>query len=267
MADIKKFLKTKGYTDEQLAGVDQKMLTDLAELATEMEEGITARQRAEQIKQDLEVVKGEWNKYVVQSDSRAAAAEGRVAQLQAHLKALKAQGYEIPDAYMGEAATEPVKKPESAAPPTRDGSQDLLSYAKANMALISMSNKYRALTGSELDPEIEYEDFEKNKRPNENLRTYIDRKYDLSAKEAAKAAEKTKAYEDNIRAEAKKEALAEYQKTNGANPETRNPKASKFDVIREDKDRSAGWNRPRNGTQADAIDRRRIEKYASSLPN
>lgn len=272
MADIKKFLREKGYTDEQLAGMDAKMLGDLTDLAVQMEEGITARQRAEQIKADLEVVKGQWNEYVLKSDTRTAKAEAELAKQKTFLKELKTMGYPVPDAYLEGSDVPPqLNQPGSdkpaAAAASPNYSDEIFNAAKANMALISMSNKYRALTGSELDPEMEYEDFNKNRRPNENLRTYIDRKYDLGAKEAAKAEEKKKAYEDGIRAEARKAALAEFQQANGANPETRNPKTTKFDVIRKDEGRANTWNRAHIRGVADSVDKRRIEKYASQLPN
>ena len=136
------------------------------------------------------------------------------------------------------------------------------NYFRANMDVMSAVQRYARLTGEFLDPAAEYEDFDKNKRPGEGYKAYVDRKYDLTGKEQAKAAEAQKAREDALRAEGRKAAQEEFAKAHGANPETRNPRASRFDVIRSDEGRTASWNRARSSAVAtDAVDRSRVTKY------
>ena len=64
--------------------------------------------------------------------------------------------------------------------------------------------------GHGLDIESEYEDFGKNKRPNENLRAYVDRKYDLTAKATERDNKKKSDYEEKLRKEGE-ERYAEEQ--------------------------------------------------------
>lgn len=270
MADIRAFLKTKGYTDEELAGMPAKLLNDLADVALEAENGLTARQRAEAIKADLEQSKSQWNEYVLKSDARAAAAEAEVAKQKTYLETLKAQGYQIPDAYLSSEPSKPLNAPgtnaPAAAPAPRDPDKVMSDYFRANIALNSAAARYTRLTGDYLDLESEYADFEKSRRPDEGMTSYLDRKYDLTAKAAAKEAEKKKAYEDGLRAEGRKAAQEEYAKNYGTNPETRIPVATeRFAPIRSDESRAQSWNRARavGNNVTDSIDRRRIEKYAT----
>ena len=78
---------------------------------------------------------------------------------------------------------------------------DLDSQGKAYMSLLSLSERARDLLGHGLDIENEYEDFGKNKRPNENLRAYVDRKYDLTAKATERDNKKKSDYEEKLRKE------------------------------------------------------------------
>jgi hypothetical protein len=143
---------------------------------------------------------------------------------------------------------------------------ELLNYAKANMALISMSNRYRKLTGGEeLDPEAEYTDFGQNARPNENLRTYISRKYDLDAKEAAKSAEAKAAERKAIEDAAGAKAIAEYQAKHGSNGETRIPQSSKFAEIAAQRKEGGGDKLWQTKAGRDEATQRRLEKYAGKI--
>jgi hypothetical protein len=136
-----------------------------------------------------------------------------------------------------------------------------MRLAETNMALVSLSNRHRKLTGEELDLDTEYSDFKSNRRPDENLRSYVARKYDhggLQAK-AAQAAEQKKL--DEYAESRVKEAKATWQAANGPNPETRNPRASKWDGIRADETRTNLWQTRQGREEAT---RRRLEKYVDS---
>jgi hypothetical protein len=261
-------ISTHGLSAEEAAVIaDNPKYAGVYEKAMkEAEEGKTALLRANETKSALE----KWNQeqvipYVQKADRAVADAEAKIAAQSTYLKTLKAQGYEIPDAYLdGSAPTSIPAKPAAAEPPVKN--DDMLNYAKANMALIAMSNRYRKLVGDELDPEREYEDFTANARPNENLRSYIDRKYDLSSKEAAKDAEKKAAYEKKIADDAVTAAKAEWQKSHGTNPETIVPRSSRFDRVTEDRKSNGvdSTGRPLWQTAAgrEEATKKRLEKYA-----
>ena len=126
-------------------------------------------------------------------------------------------------ALLPEVKNEPAKVETSA----RDFDADAAKTRKESLELVTMSNRYRKLTGDELDLTEEYTDFTKNRRPSEGMRTYLDRKYDLSAKESAVAEKKKSDYEEKLR----KEGEERFQKANprSANDGISTPRASKFD--------------------------------------
>lgn len=262
--DIKSILKARGLDD---ANADALMSNPaygdiLKGFITEAEAGKTALLNAQQIEQNLKT----WNEtnvipYVQKADARVAETEGKLAAQSAYLKTLKEQGYEVPDSYLTTPSpTVPANQPTPTA--ARDYSDDIMLSAKANMSLISMSERARDLLGHGLDVESEYEDFGKNKRPGENLRGYITRKYDLDILSAKRDSDKKQKYEDGIRDEAKKAALAEYQQTHGSNPETRSPRSSRFATIVQDDTRKSLWQTAQGREQAT---RNRLEKYAGQV--
>jgi len=263
--DIKAILKARNLSDENI----ESLMTNpafsgvLEGFINEAEQGKTALMNAQEIENKLKT----WNDtevipYVRKADQRVAEAEARIAQQAAYLKTLKDQGYEVPDSYL---ATPPPSA-DKVVPPTSSNidstyiDQRAMDIARTNMALVSMSNKYRQLTGQELDLESEYEDFGKNKRPSETLRDYVGRKYDMAGLETKRATEKREKELNEIRDAAKKEAIAEYQKVNGANGETRSPRPSKFDRIVTDDTRKSLWQTAQGRDQAT---RNRLEKYTS----
>ena len=233
--DIRAILKARGVADDVAESmIGNPAYTSILEgFVTDAENGKTALLKAQEIETNLK----KWNEETVipygrQADEKVASANAELAKTRAYLKSLKDAGYEISDALLGPAeVTPPPEKKNS--PDAVDYDGKILTAAQANMSLISMSNKYRKLTGDELDLDIEYSDFNANKRPGENLRSYIDRKYDLQGKAQAKEAETKKKYEDGIREEARKSAIAEYEQKHGSNGETRVPAASKFDKFKE----------------------------------
>jgi hypothetical protein len=243
--DIKAILKARGLSDEQA----DKMIAEPAyasiveSFAKEAEDGKTALMKAQEIEQNLKT----WNEtqvvpYVRGADERVAKTEAKLAQATAHMKTLKDLGYDIPDGYL-EAA------PTTVTPPAKNDlgidskqlDERAMDIAKTNMALVSLSNRHRKLTGDELDLEQEYSDFEANKRPSENLRSYIARKYDHEGLQSKRAQEAEQKRLDEYAATKVQEEKAKWAQNNGVNPETRNPRASRFDQIKQDEGRAKLW--------------------------
>lgn len=225
---IDEVLAAEGYTAEE-----SKALTDnpknkalLSKILQQSEEGTTALLKAQELETNIRKFNDETViPYGAKKDQEAAAARAEAAKYQTYLKSLKDAGYDIPDAYINAAP------PENAAPakvePKYVQAADLDSQGKAYMSLLSLSERARDLLGHGLDIENEYEDFGKNKRPNENLRAYVDRKYDLTAKATERDNKKKSDYEEKLR----KEGEERYQKANprSANDGIATPRASKFD--------------------------------------
>ena len=262
--NIRQILKDRGLDDTNIETLvtNPAYASVLEGFVTEAENGKTAYLKAQEIETNLK----KWNDETVipygqKKDQEAAQARAEAAKYKTYLSELKAQGYEVPDSYL-DASSNPVKLAE-VVPAARDYSDDIMNSAKANMALISMSERARDLLGHGLDVENEYEDFGKNKRPGENLRSYIDRKYDLAGKQQAKEAETKKKYEDGIRDEARKSAIAEYEQKHGSNGETVIPSASKFDKFKDaPQERKNAW-QTQDGRESQALARQ--EKYRNFL--
>jgi len=262
MADIRAILKARGLSDENIETLATNPAYSgiLEGFVQEAEEGKTAMLKAQEIENNLKT----WNQnevipYVRKADERVAAAEAKAASQAAYLKTMKDQGYEVPDSFLESA---PVESAPVAQATTRDYSEDIMMSAKANMALISMSERARDLLGHGLDVENEYEDFQKNKRPQENLRGYITRKYDLDTLSAKREADKKTKYEEGLREEGKKAAMAEFQQKHGSNPETVTPRPTKFDRIVTDDTRKQLWQTAQGREQAT---RNRLDKYVNSV--
>jgi len=262
--DIRAILKARGVADDVAESmIGNPAYTSILEgFITDAENGKTAMLKAQEIETDLK----KWNEETLiptytKKDQEYAKAQAKLAEKTEYLKSLKAQGYDVPDAWIDESAAPPPKKDETSS--AKDYTSDIVTAAKVNMELISLSNRYRKLTGEELDPVTEYEDFDKAKRPGETLRAYIDRKYDLAGKEQAKEAEKKKKYEDGIRDEARKAAIAEYEQKHGSNGETVTPSASKFDKFRElPAEKKDSW---KTSVGREASNAARQEKYRDLL--
>jgi len=263
--DIRAYLKSRNLNDDNI----EKLMTEpsyapvLESLIAEAENGKTALQNAQKIEADLK----KWNEnevvpYVRKADEEKAKVSGELAQMKAHMKSLKDAGYDIPEAYLEAQAPPPPKKEENSFDP-KIIDQRAMEIAETNMALVSLSNKYRKLTGDELDLDSEYSDFKANRRPDENLRSYVGRKYDLAAKEKAAADAREQKRLDDYASEKIKAAKAEWTSANGPNPETRNPKSSKFDAIRTDRNRDQGPQLWQTAQGREEATRRRLEKYTS----
>jgi len=238
--DIKAILKARGLDDEQSkALIENPAYSSLLEsFIKEAEDGKTAFQKAQEIETNLKT----WNEtqvvpYVRAADEKVAKTEAKLAATTAHMKALKDAGYDIPDSYLDTPA--PKVEPVAAKGLTsEDIDRRAMDIAKTNMSLVSLSNKHRGLTGQELDLENEYTDFESNKRPQENLRSYIARKYDHASLEAKRSQDAEQKKLDEYAAKKVQEEKAKWTQSNGVNPETRNPKSSRFDEIARDTNRA-----------------------------
>jgi len=265
--DIKAILKARNLDD---ASIDN-LLTNpalsgvLEAFVNEAEQGKTALMKAQEIETNLKT----WNEtqvvpYVRGADEKVAKVQAELASTRAYLKTMKEQGYEVPDAMIGDAPASST--PTTTTTTTSNGidskyvDERALDIAKTNMALLSISNKYRKYTGNEIDLESEYEDFGKNRRPNEVLRDYVNRKYDIPGLEAkAKEASEQKRLDDYAAAKIQEEK-SKWVQANGANPETRNPRASRFDAIKQDENRGKLWQTAQGREQAT---RARLEKYSN----
>lgn len=264
--DIKAILKARGLDD---ASIDN-LLTNpayapiLESFITEAEGGKTALLKAQEIEQNLKT----WNEtqvvpYVRGADEKVAKVQAELASTRAYLKTMKEQGYEVPDAMIGSEAaaiTTARTEPTSTGIDSKYVDDRANDIARTNMALLTMSNKYRKYTGQELDLDSEYDDFGKNRRPNENMREYVARKYDISGLEAkARETAEQKKLDDYAAAKVAEEKT-KWSVANGANPETRNPRSSRFDAIRQDENRGKLWQTAQGREQATKA---RLEKYSN----
>lgn len=264
--DIRAVLKARGLDDAKV----ETLMTDpayssiLEGFINEAESGKTAMLKAQQIETDLK----KWNDETLiptytKKDMEYADTSAKLAAAKEVLKTLKAQGYEIPAGYIDDSTATP---PPPAKPAGIDASyvdQKANDIARVNMALMSVNEKARDLLGHGLDFEAEYEDFGKNRRPNENVREYVARKYDLGTLETKREAEKKQKYEDGIRSDAAKAAIADYEQKHGSNGETRVPRSSTHDRFREiSAERKDSWNTVAGREASTAA---RQEKYAELL--
>lgn len=260
---IEEMLKADGLTDEEAKVLieNPKYAATLDKLRSQAENGETALLKAQELETNIRKFNDETViPYGAKKDAEAAQARAEAAKYQTYLKSLKDAGYEIPDAYISAAPAEPVK-----VEPIVDGryaaKDDLDRQGKAYLSLLSLSEKARDLLGHGLDLESEYEDFGKNRRPSETLRTYVDRKYDLSGIQTKKDAEKKSLYEENLR----KEGEERYSKAHprSENEELRTPAASKFDKFQSlPEEKKNSW---QTVAGRDAAMVARQEKYKSLL--
>jgi hypothetical protein len=256
---IQEILQAEGLSADEITTLtsNPKYTSVLDKYRQKSEQGETALLNAKQIEENLNKFNRETViPYGIEADKKVAKANAELAKTQAYLKSLKESGYDIPDDYMNVAPT-PVATPVAA--PSGDYSKEILTAAEANMSLISLSNRYRGLTGDELDVDNEYQDFKQNLRPGENLRSYIDRKYDLTAKAAAKTAEKEQKRLDAYAAEKIEKYKAEHPIS--SDPERSAPRPTKFDrLVNQDADRKQLW-QTAEGREKATQDR--IKKYSS----
>jgi hypothetical protein len=264
--DIRAILKERGVADadaEAMMG-NPAYKSILEGFVADAEEGKTAFLKAQEIETNLKKWKQEVvDPHYLKKDQEYAQAQAKLAERTEYLKSLKAQGYEVPDAWIADG--EPVKKPDTPPvvipPGTYVAPSELDAQGRAYMALMSMSERARDLLGHGLDVESEYDDFGRNRRPGEKLRDYIDRKYDLSTKQkekdTAKAAAERKTIED---------AAIERWKTENpqsASPELATPAATKYDKIKSLPEEQRNSWQTEAGREAQTLARQK--KYESLL--
>lgn len=260
--DIKAILKARGLDDTQAEGlISNPAYSSLLEaFVKEAEDGKTAYQKAQEVEQNLKT----WNEtqvvpYVRAADEKVAKAQAKISALETHMRSLKESGYDIPDAYLEapSAKADPVKT--NSGLTADDLDKRAMDIAKTNMALVSLSNRHRGLTGQELDLDTEYSDFEANKRPQENLRTYIARKYDHDGLTQKRTAEAKQKELDDYAATKVQAAIAEQKQKSGSNPETINPRSSRWDAVRTDDTRKQLWQTAAGRAKATQD---RLQKYS-----
>lgn len=269
MADVKAFLKAQGIPDEDITTLMSKpeYVKVYENMIAEAEGGKTALANAQAMKEQLE----QWNQtqvvpYVQKADQKVAELSAEVAKQRAYFKQMKELGYEIPDAYLGDPNPNPNPAPAVKSASEYDPRQDprLGEYGRSMISLVAVSDRARDLLGRSLDLDSEYESFEKgaDKRPGENLRQYITRKYDLDTIAAKKAKDAEEKRIAEYREEGRKAALAEIQQRQGNNPDLRTPRPSRFDRILTDESRTATW---QTKTGRDQATNQRIQKYAGTV--
>ena len=263
--NIKEILKARGLDEEQSKTlIENPAYASLLEsFVKEAEDGKTAYQKAQEIEANLKT----WNEtqvvpYVRGADEKVAKVTAQLAATQAHLKALKDAGYDIPDSYLDSPSPAKVEPVVPKGLTQEDIDRRAMDIAKTNMSLVSLSNKHRGLTGQELDLDTEYQDFETNKRPSENLRSYIARKYDHEGLETKRKQEAEQKRLDEYAAKKVQEEKAKWTQSNGVNPETRNPKSSRFDEISKQEGRAQLWQTRAGREQATKA---RLEKYTQGI--
>lgn len=243
--NIREILKARNLNDEQIDNLINKpeYASLLESFVQEAENGKTALMKAQEIEQNLKT----WNEtqvvpYVRGADEKVAKVTAQLAATQAHMKALKEAGYDIPDSYLDTSSipTPPAKNDAPAFDPSVIDKR-AMEIAETNMALVSLSNRHRKLTGDELDLDQEYNEFKSNKRPNENLREYVARKYDHDGLQAKRQQEAEQKKLDEYAQAKIAEEKAKWTQNNGVNPETRNPRASRFDQIAREPERAKLW--------------------------
>lgn len=260
---IEELLKAEGYTDEESQALitNPKYAGTLKKLVDNAENGQTALLKAQELETNIRKFNDETViPYGAKKDQEAALARAESAKYQTYLKTLKDQGYEIPDAYLS-AAPEPEKKEVSAVDGRYVAKDDLDKQGDAYMRVVSISNRYRKLTGDELDVSEDYEKFKTERRPNERFGDYIDRKYDLGALQTKRDDEKREAEAERFR----KEGEERYAKAHprSENEELRTPAATKFDKFQKLPDEKKNSWQTREGREASTIARQ--EKYKSLL--
>ena len=268
MPDIREILKERGMADadaEAMIG-NPAYKAVLESFVADAENGKTAYLKAQEIEANLRKWKTEVvDPHYLKKDQEYAEAQAKLAERTTYLRSLQRQGYEIPDAWLADGA--PAVDTTKAAPVIPQGTyaspDDLAKSQRAYMQLMSLSEKARDLLGHGLDIEGEFDDFGKNRRPNESMREYVDRKYDLSTKEKAKNEAKAAADRKVIEDAAIEKWKAENPRS--VNPDLAPPAATKFDKFTKLPDeRKNSWQ-----TEAgrEASTQARQEKYSKLLIN
>jgi hypothetical protein len=271
--DVKAYLISQGTDAETAEAISSnpKFSSVYEKAAAEAENGKTAMLKANETKAALE----QWNQntvipYVRDADNKVAGMSAKLSAQATYLKSLKDAGYDIPSAYLDDA---PASASVVAQPVAAQGKDydDLIQKGQlAQMELIDLANEAYDLTGKRVSVNSEYQDFQQNMRPGENLRRYITRKYDLDTIRTTRSNEAEQKKLDDYAATKVAAEKAEWAKSHGTNPDTLIPRASKFDRVvearkadgSEDKDGRPLWQTQAGRAEAT---KRRLEKYSGAI--
>lgn len=267
--DVRAYLISQGHDAETASEIasNPKYAAIYEKAASEAEGGKTALLKAQEIEKTMK----DWNAtqvvpYVQKADKAVADAQAKIAAQSTYLKTLKDQGYDIPDAYLSDApsSTAPVVPPPVAA---KDYDKTIYDMNMAQLEIMEIAENARELLGRSIKPASEYKDFQQNQRPGENLRAYIDRKYDLPNLAKTRESERVAAHEKSIADAAVTAAKAEWAKANGTNGELRTPVNSRFDKVTEERKAGGEGGDKLWQTQAGRETARvqRLQKYAGRV--
>lgn len=273
--DVKNYLiSTHGLSEDEAKVIadNPKYASIYEKAAKEAEDGKTALLRANETKTALET----WNQntvipYVQKADNEIAKVKGEKAALVAHMKELKARGYEVPDNYITDDGGAIVPTPTTTSAAAVKDYDDLIQKGQlAQMELIDLANEAFDLTGKRVSVNSEYKEFSSNARPGETLRSYVTRKYDLENIRTKRTQEADQKRLDDYAATKVAAEKAEWAKSHGTNGETRIPQNSRFDKVVEA--RNAGGNTDKEGrplwqTQEgrEQARKNRLEKYSQIM--
>lgn len=261
--DIRTYLAEQGLTKEEIDAVvgNEKTARAMGSALAKFDEGSTALEQAKAAREAADATKKEaedfWEQKVTPAlagvDGRVARAEAEKAKYATYLKTLKEQGYDVPDD-MVNAPARIEAKPEFLT--VADAKRQFEEHAPSMVTVVSLSNKYRDLFGSEyltMD-----EDFAEARKLNRPFSQHVREKYKFDAKSAEKSQAKETERINALVAEqvkAKEEALvAKY----GSNSNISAPMQSKFDKIEGIKERKDSW---KSTAGREAARKDRLTKY------
>lgn len=237
MPTIAEVLKQNGFTDEQIAAMDQKMSAALDQWGTQtISTADQLRQAAELKERQLKDYVGtEINPKLNQWEQEKVTRDMENAALRRALDEAKAAGYQVPDIQIGKPA-EPQRNAQGQFVANANpvpGSPAYLTPAQAirvqNEAMWAMSEHIR-LKGTPLEDEIEklLSEADAQKLP---FRQYVAQKYGFDAARKAIEDKKNKEREDAIRKEAITERDKYWAERTSGNPMVRPAEQSSFSQI------------------------------------
>lgn len=231
MPTVQEVLKATGMTDEQIAGLDPKLLSGVTTLVT------TAQQALDKAELERRAVSETYDRDIAPAldnwANEAARLKAEVAFYKTQAEQAKAGGF-IPTDAPGTPPVTPTRAPNGTYVANANavpGSPDLKPLRDELAGAFSFAAdtqwKYRSLFNSEMPDSpttIIREAGEQRMSP----AAYAAKKYDFAGKEKALADEKQKQHDDAIRAEAKTASDKEWAERVGSNPMVRQGAESKF---------------------------------------
>lgn len=237
MPTIAEVLKQSGFTDEQISGMDQKVVQALEGWGTQtISTADQLRQAAELKERQLKDYVGtEINPKLNQWEQEKVSRDMENAALRRALDEAKAAGYQVPDIQIGKPA-EPQRNAQGQFVANANPVPGSPAYATPaqvirvqNEALWAMSEHMR-LKGAPLEDEIEklLSEADAQKLP---FRQYVAQKYGFDAARKAIEDKKNKEREDAIRKDAITERDKYWAEKTSGNPMVRPAEQSQFSQI------------------------------------